>query len=112
MVGATGIEPVTPTMSTQRVDGNCGDNRAGSAENFPIRSRSDHGNLGRFLGGSQSPETRRAVLPADPDHNDLISKADKNEVALRLQARRLSRLYALTYSTAATIAQLAYGVSP
>ena len=48
--GATGIEPVTPTMSTQCVDGNYSEIRIQSAGKDRIRSRSDHGNLGRFLG--------------------------------------------------------------
>jgi hypothetical protein len=50
VVGTTGIEPVTPTMSTQCVDGNCSEIPFGCASKVLIRSRSDHGYLGRFLG--------------------------------------------------------------
>jgi hypothetical protein len=50
MVGTTGIEPVTPTMSTQCVGGNYSEIRIQSVGKDRIRSRSDHGNLGRFLG--------------------------------------------------------------
>jgi len=45
-------------MSTQRVDGKSSKNRSHSAENVPIRSRSDHGNLGRNLGGDAPPKMR------------------------------------------------------
>ena len=50
VVGTTGIEPVTPTMSTQCVGGNYSripNNRRPNVRNC---SRSDHGNLGHFLG--------------------------------------------------------------
>jgi hypothetical protein len=51
-VGTTGIEPVTPTMSTQRADGNCSEISANCPSDVRGRSRSDHGNLGRFLGAT------------------------------------------------------------
>jgi hypothetical protein len=50
VVGTTGIEPVTPTMSTQCVDGNYNGNREKRASNVRLRSRLGHGNLGHFLG--------------------------------------------------------------
>jgi hypothetical protein len=50
LVGTTGIEPVTPTMSTQRVDGNYRQNRSRSAGKYRIRSRLDHAILGHCLG--------------------------------------------------------------
>jgi hypothetical protein len=50
MVGTTGIEPVTPTMSTQRVDGNYSEIPGTYPPNVRVCSRSDHGNLGHFLG--------------------------------------------------------------
>jgi len=56
MVGATGIEPVTPTMSTNGVDGNYSENRVLSAEKFAVRSRSDHPYLGRFMGDHDPPD--------------------------------------------------------
>jgi hypothetical protein len=50
VVGTTGIEPVTPTMSTKRVDGNYTVFPARRPSNAHRCSRSDQGNLGRFLG--------------------------------------------------------------
>jgi hypothetical protein len=50
LVGATGIEPVTPTMSTQSVDRNSCKIRPRNPSSFRLRSRLDHGNLGHFLG--------------------------------------------------------------
>ena len=50
MVGTTGIEPVTPTMSTQRADGKYREIRIHWRSKSRERSRSDHGNLGHFLG--------------------------------------------------------------
>ena len=50
MVGTTGIEPVTPTMSTQCVDGNYDEICENRASNVRFRSRLGHGNLGHFLG--------------------------------------------------------------
>jgi hypothetical protein len=55
-VGTTGIEPVTPTMSTQRADGNCSEISANCPSDVRERSRSDHGNLGRFLGATGDVE--------------------------------------------------------
>jgi hypothetical protein len=49
-VGTTGIEPVTPTMSTQCVDRNYSKIPEKCASNVRFCSRLDHGNLGRFLG--------------------------------------------------------------
>jgi hypothetical protein len=56
VVGTTGIEPVTPTMSTQRADGNCSEISANCPSDVRERSRSDHGNLGRFLGATGDVE--------------------------------------------------------
>jgi hypothetical protein len=50
MVGTTGIEPVTPTMSTQCVDGNYGRIPRKRASYVRFRSRLSHGNHGHFLG--------------------------------------------------------------
>jgi hypothetical protein len=50
LVGTTGIEPVTPTMSTHCIDGKYSKNLRDRALNVRIRSRLDHGNLGHFLG--------------------------------------------------------------
>ena len=50
VVGTTGIEPVTPTMSTQCVDGNYSRIFKQRALNVRNCSRSDHGYLGHFLG--------------------------------------------------------------
>ncbi len=62
MVGATGIEPVTPTMSTKCVDGKYSRIPKSRTSNVPLRSRSDHGNLGRFLG---LPGDGNAVVQRD-----------------------------------------------
>jgi len=43
-------------MSTQRADGNYSEIRIQSAGKDRIRSRSDHGNLGRFLGVEAASE--------------------------------------------------------
>jgi hypothetical protein len=50
MVGTTGIEPVTPTMSTRCVDGNYKEISRDRPANVRKRSRLDHGNLGHSLG--------------------------------------------------------------
>ena len=55
-MGTTGIEPVTPTMSTQRADGNCSEISANCPSDVRERSRSDHGNLGPFLGATGDVE--------------------------------------------------------
>jgi hypothetical protein len=47
---------VTPTMSTQRADGNCSEISANCPPDVRERSRSDHGNLGRFLGATGDVE--------------------------------------------------------
>ena len=64
MVGTTGIEPVTPTMSTQCVDGNCNDLSKNRALNVSLRSRLGHGNHGHSLGGSTAALPNRRCLPA------------------------------------------------
>jgi hypothetical protein len=69
VVGTTGIEPVTPTMSTQRVDGIYSEIPVCYASKVPIRSRLDHGYLGRFLGGvdpPDPPDANRAALAGSP----------------------------------------------
>jgi hypothetical protein len=50
VVGTTGIEPVTPTMSTQRIDGNYSENPVHHTQKRHKGSRSDQGNLGLFPG--------------------------------------------------------------
>jgi hypothetical protein len=61
MVGTTGIEPVTPTMSKQCVDGNYSKIPGNRTQNAHFRSRLSHGNDGHFLGlerhisGGKSP---------------------------------------------------------
>jgi hypothetical protein len=56
VVGTTGIEPVTPTMSTQGVDGKYIENRGRINGIVALCSRSDHVNLGRFLGDDPPPD--------------------------------------------------------
>jgi hypothetical protein len=58
-VGTTGIEPVTPTMSTQCVDGYYNKISRERAPNVRKCSRSDQGNLGHFLGESVPADSRR-----------------------------------------------------
>jgi hypothetical protein len=50
MVGTTGIEPVTPTMSTQCADRKYSEIPDGCTRTVRVCSCSDHGNLGHFLG--------------------------------------------------------------
>ena len=50
VVGTTGIEPVTPTMSTQCVDGKYSKISDNYARNIRFCSRLDHGFLGHILG--------------------------------------------------------------
>jgi hypothetical protein len=63
MVGTTGIEPVTPTMSTQRADGNYSEIPANYPSDVRKRSRLDHGNFGRFL-GAETMQFAQAVALA------------------------------------------------
>jgi hypothetical protein len=61
VVGTTGIEPVTPTMSTQCVDGNYNEISENRASNVRFRSRLGHGNLGHFL-GQEAHKLRRLLF--------------------------------------------------
>jgi hypothetical protein len=54
LVGATGIEPVTPAMSTQLPSLKPAQIRAISMSCFPFRSALVHGNLGPTWGASHS----------------------------------------------------------
>ncbi|MET3839031.1 hypothetical protein [Bradyrhizobium sp. OAE829] len=45
------------------------------------------------------------------DRSIIVQDDTDNEPAAILQVRRISRLYAVTFATAATIAQLAYAVA-
>jgi hypothetical protein len=70
-VGTTGIEPVTPTMSTQRPDGKYREITALRRVILPKRSRSDHGNLGHFLGASfENRRFAEAVRLRNTRHSD------------------------------------------
>lgn len=60
------------------------------------------------------PETRN---PAAGQGHGAISQtnfntADNATERTKIQARRIARMYAVTYATAATIARLAYAVAP
>jgi hypothetical protein len=57
------------------------------------------------------PESERAALAGSPNRKT-FNQSEQNCTSLAdIQASRLSRLYALTLSTAATIASLAFGVA-
>jgi hypothetical protein len=98
MVGTTGIEPVTPTMSTQCVDGNYSVIPKKRTSNVRKCSRSDHGNPGHFLGleapyaGTPNPEMRRgAVGRGTPQAKKLSSSFESDTTALDWQACRFRK---------------------
>ncbi len=62
--------------------------------------------------GPPDPERERAALAGSPNRKTNFNKPENNNKSLAdFQASRLSRLYALSLSTASTIAALAYGVA-
>jgi hypothetical protein len=56
------------------------------------------------------PEMQRAAWQGDPNCSAQINTNDNATEPTKLQARRISRLYAVSFATAATIARLAYAV--
>jgi hypothetical protein len=113
MVGTTGIEPVTPTMSTQGVDEKCSEISGRSALNVLIRSRLDHGYLGRFLGGDSppDPEMRRAALAGSPVSQSLSNAENSTKAVPNFQVEKIRRLCCFCSATAHMIASLAFAVS-
>jgi hypothetical protein len=77
MVGTTGIEPVTPTMSTQCVGGNYSEIRDSGCPYVPKRSRSNHGNFGHFLGLEQRVSAERSSLDS-PEARGRLGKGRLN----------------------------------
>jgi hypothetical protein len=62
--------------------------------------------------GPPDLEGERAARPGSPNRITDFKKPDQNCTSLAdIQASRLSRLYALSLSTASTIASLAFSVS-
>jgi hypothetical protein len=101
---------VTPTMSTQCVDGNFSENRPCGARNVPVRSRSDHVNLGRFLGDDPPSEMRSpAAANGRANRKAVMKPRDFSDDLIFRQANRIARLCVVSYATAVVIAQLAYG---
>ena len=88
MVGATGIEPVTPTMSTQRADRNYSKIPASYPPSVRKRSRSDHGNLGRFLGAVVQRDNGLWSLGWHDDAPGAHSPARSFAEAVRLRQTR------------------------
>jgi hypothetical protein len=61
VVGTTGIEPVTPTMSTHCVDGNCSEIPGNRAPNVQTCSRLGPANDGHFLGPARDVSARSSL---------------------------------------------------
>lgn len=59
------------------------------------------------------PEMQRAACQGDPNciSKALTTQKDHNELAEKLQERRLARLFFLSPDVAATIARFAYGAA-
>ena len=117
MVGTTGIEPVTPTMSTECVDGNYSEIPENSASNVRVCSRLSHGYHGHFLGGDSppdSPEMRRATAANGSPKSQVsnLSTAEFKSEPLDLQARKLRGQFSFCHATACTIAALAFAGCP
>ena len=91
-------------------------------ENNRIRSRSDHGSLGRFLG--VTVEVHHVHAPPDPEmrspaaangrakSQDIINTENITSDAVDFQARRLRGLFSLCRSTAYVIAAPAFAGGP
>jgi hypothetical protein len=56
------------------------------------------------------PEMQRAARQGGPDCKVIIHGNKNTEIAATLQARRIARLYAVAFATAAAVAELAYAV--
>jgi hypothetical protein len=68
---------VTPTMSTQCVGGNYSEIRDSGCPYVPKRSRSNHGNLGHFLGLEQHVSAERSPLDS-PEERGRLGKGRLN----------------------------------
>lgn len=58
------------------------------------------------------PEMQRAARQGDPNCKSISTANNNATEPATLQAKRIARLYAVSVTTAATIARLAYAVAP
>ena len=91
VVGTTGIEPVTPTMSTQCVDGYYNKIPGNRTPNAHFRSRLSHGNDGHFLGlegGGHPRKDGPNSRAEEADHYDsVVARLNRNWRVIVCSAR-------------------------